>query len=126
MARLSGVEIPKSKRVVVGLTYIYGIGHSLSQKICQQAKVDPDLYVKKLSDEAIVNLQNVVNRFAVEGEVRRQTSFNVKRLKEIGCYRGIRHRLNLPVRGQSTRKNARTRKGPKKTVANKKKVDAKT
>lgn len=126
MARLSGVEIPRNKRIVVSLTYIHGIGRSLAEKICQQAKITPDFATKKLSDSKIVTLQNIVNTFAVEGEVRRRTSFDVKRLKEIGCYRGVRHRLNLPVRGQSTRKNARTRKGPRKTVANKKKVDAKT
>lgn len=126
MARLSGVEIPRNKRIVIALTYIHGIGRNLAEQICQQTKINPDSPTHKLSDPQVVALQNFINQFSVEGEVRRRTSFNIKRLKEISCYRGIRHRLNLPVRGQITRKNARTRKGPKKTVANKKKVDAKT
>lgn len=126
MARLSGVEVPKNKRIVIALTYIHGIGRSLASQICQKTKIQPDFNLQKLSDSEVVNLQNVINQFAVEGEVRRRVNFNIKRLKEIGCYRGIRHRAGLPVRGQATRKNARTRKGPRKTVANKKKIDAKT
>ncbi len=126
VVRLVGVEIPKNKRVVVALTFIYGIGKSLATKICQQVEIDSDTPVYKLSDSEVVNLQNVISQFSTEGAVRRSVNFNIKRLKEINCYRGIRHHLNLPVRGQITQKNARTRKGPKKTVANKKKVDAKT
>lgn len=125
MARLSGVEIPKNKRIVVALTYIYGVGESLSKQVLTRLQISEDTYAKELSDEQLVELQNALNRLAVEGAVRRTQNFNIKRLKEIGCYRGIRHRLGLPVRGQITQKNARTRKGPRKTVANKKKPDSK-
>lgn len=126
MARICGIEIPEKKRIVVSLTYIYGIGASFAQKILKINKIDANLKTSALSDWQISLLQNYIKNLPVEGEVRRNVNFNIKRLKEIGCYRGIRHRLGLPVRGQVTQKNARTRKGPRKTVANKKKVDSKT
>ncbi len=126
MARLSGVEVPKNKRIVISLTYIHGIGKSLSQKILKSANiVDENVKTINLSDQQLVDLQGVINKLPVEGDVRRAVNFNIKRLKEIGCYRGIRHRVGLPVRGQITQKNARTCKGPRKTVANKKKADSK-
>ena len=122
MARISGVDLPKDKRIEIGLTYIYGIGRSSSVKILAAAGVDPDTRVKDLTDEEVRKLSAVIEEsYEVEGELRRDVALNIKRLMEIGCYRGIRHRKGLPVRGQNTKNNARTRKGPKRTVANKKK-----
>ena len=122
MARISGVDLPKDKRIEIGLTYIYGIGRSSSVKILAAAGVDPDTRVKDLTDEEVRKLSAVIEEsYEVEGELRRDVALNIKRLQEIGCYRGIRHRKGLPVRGQNTKNNARTRKGPKRTVANKKK-----
>ena len=122
MARISGVDLPRDKRVEIGLTYIYGIGLSTSKKILADTGVDPDTRVKDLTDDEVRKISDIINEsLTVEGDLRRETALNIKRLQEIGCYRGIRHRKGLPVRGQSTKNNARTRKGPKKTVANKKK-----
>ncbi len=122
MARISGVDLPKDKRVEIGLTYIYGIGRSSSVKILDAAGVSADTRVKDLTDEEVKKLSEVIEgQYTVEGELRRDVAMNIKRLQEIGCYRGIRHRKGLPVRGQKTKTNARTRKGPKRTVANKKK-----
>jgi small subunit ribosomal protein S13 len=127
MARIAGINIPLNKRVEVGLTYIYGIGPSTSRQLLQQTKVDPNTYVKDLTDDEVVKLREVIDRdLAVEGDLRRERSQNVKRLMEIGCYRGLRHRRGLPVRGQNTKTNARTRKGPKRMqVAGKKKAGKK-
>ena len=122
MARISGVDLPKDKRVEIGLTYIYGIGQTSSKKILAAAGVDPDTRVKNLTDDEVRAIAAVIEKdYVVEGELRRDIAMNIKRLQEIGCYRGIRHRKGLPVRGQNTKNNARTRKGPKRTVANKKK-----
>ncbi len=122
MARISGVDLPREKRVEIGLTYIYGIGRTSSNRILAEAQVDPDTRVKNLTDDEVRRIQEVINETQmVEGDLRREIALNIKRLQEIGCYRGIRHRKGLPVRGQKTKTNARTRKGPKKTVANKKK-----
>ena len=122
MARISGVEKKKKKRVEIGLTYIYGIGLPTSKKILAKTGVNPDTRVRDLTDEEVKKLSEEINEsLTVEGDLRRETALNIKRLQEIGCYRGIRHRKGLPVRGQNTKNNARTRKGPKKTVANKKK-----
>ena len=121
MARISGVDLPREKRVEIGLTYIYGIGLSTSQKILAETGVNPDTRVKDLTEEEVNAIRNVVKNITVEGDLRREVALNIKRLVEIGCYRGIRHRKGLPVRGQKTKTNARTRKGPKKTIANKKK-----
>ena len=122
MARISGVDLPREKRIEVGLTYIYGIGLSTSKKVLASADVNPDTRVRDLTDDEVRRISDVVNETVmVEGDLRRETALNIKRLQEIGCYRGIRHRKGLPVRGQNTKNNARTRKGPKKTVANKKK-----
>jgi len=122
MARISGVDLPREKRVEIGLTYIYGIGRVSSNKILAAAEVNPDTRVKDLTDEEVARIRDVIDEtMRVEGDVRREVAMNIKRLQEIGCYRGIRHRKGLPVRGQKTKTNARTRKGPKKTVANKKK-----
>lgn len=122
MARISGVDLPREKRVEIGLTYIYGIGRTSSNKILKKAEVSPDTRVRDLTDEEVKKISGIINDdFAVEGDLRRETAMNIKRLQEIGCYRGIRHRRGLPVRGQKTKTNARTRKGPKRTVANKKK-----
>ncbi|MBO5608765.1 MAG: 30S ribosomal protein S13 [Eubacterium sp.] len=122
MARISGVDLPRDKRVEIGLTYIYGIGLRTSQKILETAGVNPDTRVKDLTDDEVRKISDYINdNVMVEGDLRRETALNIKRLQEIGCYRGIRHRKGLPVRGQNTKNNARTRKGPKKTVANKKK-----
>ena len=122
MARISGVDLPRDKRVEIGLTYIYGIGTTSSNRILKEADVDPNTRVKDLTDEEVARISKVVESTqVVEGDLRREVAFNIKRLQEIGCYRGIRHRKGLPVRGQNTKNNARTRKGPKKTVANKKK-----
>ena len=126
MARIAGVDIPRDKRVVIGLTYIYGIGPTLSKKVLASAGVNPDTRVRELTEEEVTRLREVIDRnYRVEGELRREIALNIKRLVEIGCYRGIRHRRNLPVRGQRTRTNARTRRGPKRTVAGKKKATAK-
>ncbi|MFO7152560.1 MAG: 30S ribosomal protein S13 [Bacillales bacterium] len=117
MARIAGVDLPKDKRVEIALTYIYGIGRSLSNKILQEAGVNPDTRVKDLTEKEISNLRDIIEKnYKVEGDLRREVAMNIKRLVEIGCYRGIRHRKGLPVRGQRTRTNARTRKGPRKTV----------
>ncbi len=123
MARISGVDLPREKRVEIGLTYIYGIGRVSSNKILAAADVNPDTRVKDLTDEEVARIRDVIDgEYTVEGDLRREVAMDIKRLQEIGCYRGIRHRKSLPVRGQKTKTNARTRKGPKKTVANKKKV----
>jgi len=121
MARIVGVDIPNDKRVVVSLTYIFGIGLSTSQKILADAKVSEDTRVKNLTDDELTRIRSEVAKYTIEGDLRRMQTNNIKRLMDIGCYRGIRHRRGLPVRGQNTRNNARTRKGPRKTVANKKK-----
>ena len=122
MARISGVDLPRDKRVQIGLTYIYGIGLSTSKKILNETGVNPDTRTKDLTDDEVRKISDYINdQLMVEGDLRRETALNIKRLQEIGCYRGIRHRKGLPVRGQNTKNNARTRKGPKKTVANKKK-----
>ena len=122
MARIAGVDLPKEKRVEIGLTYIYGIGLSTSQKILATTGINPDTRVKDLTEDEVNEIRNYVNKnLIVEGDLRRDVALNIKRLVEIGCYRGIRHRKGLPVRGQKTKTNARTRKGPKKTIANKKK-----
>lgn len=123
MARIVGVDLPKNKRGEIGLTYIYGIGRSTAQQILTKAGVDWDKKVDEWNDSDIANIRKVVNEeIKVEGELRSQVQLNIKRLMDIGCYRGVRHRIGLPVRGQSTKNNARTRKGRKKTVANKKKA----
>ncbi len=122
MARIAGVDLPRDKRVEIGLTYIYGIGRASSNKILAQANVNPDTRVRDLTDDEVKRLSEVIaDTMTVEGDLRREVALNIKRLQEIGCYRGIRHRKGLPVRGQKTKTNARTRKGPKKTIANKKK-----
>lgn len=118
MARIAGVDLPRNKRVEIGLTYIYGIGRSVSNEILEQASINPDTRVKDLAEDEIARLREIIARsYRVEGDLRREVSMNIKRLMEIGCYRGLRHRRGLPVRGQRTKTNARTRKGPKKTVA---------
>jgi small subunit ribosomal protein S13 len=122
MARLAGVDLPRDKRIEIGLTYIYGIGRSQSNRILAEAKVDPNTRVRDLTDDEANRIKDVMDAsVTVEGDLRREVAMNIKRLQEIGCYRGIRHRKGLPVRGQNTKNNARTRKGPKRTVANKKK-----
>ncbi|MGN0152463.1 MAG: 30S ribosomal protein S13 [Wujia sp.] len=122
MARISGVDLPRDKRIEIGLTYIYGIGKTSATRILKEANVDPDTRVRDLTDDEVKRLSEIINETqVVEGDLRREVALNIKRLQEIGCYRGIRHRKGLPVRGQKTKTNARTRKGPKKTVANKKK-----
>ena len=122
MARISGVDLPRDKRVEIGLTYIYGIGVSSAKRILAEADVNPDTRVKYLTDSEVKKISDVIEASqVVEGDLRRDTAMNIKRLQEIGCYRGIRHRKGLPVRGQNSKNNARTRKGPKRTVANKKK-----
>ena len=122
MALISGVDLPREKRVEIGLTYIYGIGLSSAKRILAEANVDPDTRVRDLTDDEVKRISAVINDTqVVEGDLRREIALNIKRLKEIGCYRGKRHRQGLPCRGQKTKTNARTRKGPKKTVANKKK-----
>ncbi len=118
MARISGVDIPRNKRVEVSLTYIYGIGNSASRQILSEAAVNPDSRVRDLAESDVMRIRQIIDRsFIVEGDLRREVSMNIKRLTEIGCYRGLRHRRHLPVHGQRTKTNARTRKGPKKTVA---------
>ena len=122
MARISGVDLPREKRVAIGLTYIYGIGLTSSKRILTEAGVNPDTRCKDLTDDEVKKISDVIDASqTVEGDLRREIALNIKRLQEIGCYRGIRHRRGLPVRGQNTKNNARTRKGPKRTVANKKK-----
>ena len=122
MARIAGVDLPRDKRVEIGLTYIYGIGRASSNRILAQAGVIPDTRVRDLTDEEVKKFAGVIDETqTVEGDLRRQVAMDIKRLQEIGCYRGIRHRKGLPVRGQKTKTNARTRKGPRRTVANKKK-----
>ena len=123
MARIAGVNIPREKRVEIGLTYIYGIGRSTAQSICKELGIGDQQKVRDLTDEEVARLRAYIDaNVQVEGDLRRERSGNIKRLMEIGCYRGLRHRRGLPVNGQRTRTNARTRKGPKKTVANKKKA----
>ena len=122
MARIAGVDLPREKRVEIGLTYVYGIGRVSAAKILEKAQVNPDTRVRELTDDEVKRISEVIdNTQTVEGDLRREIAMNIKRLQEIGCYRGIRHRKGLPVRGQKTKTNARTRKGPKRTVANKKK-----
>ena len=122
MARIAGVDLPKNKRVEIGLTYIYGIGRKSADEILANTGVNPDIRVKDLSEDDVAKLRDYIDHnFMVEGDLRRQVALNIKRLVEIGCYRGVRHRKGLPVRGQRTKTNARTRKGPVKTIANKKK-----
>ena len=122
MARISGVDLPREKRVEIGLTYIYGIGRASSNRILAEAGVNPDTRVKDLTDDEVKKLASIIaDTQTVEGDLRREIAMNIKRLQEIGCYRGIRHRKSLPVRGQKTKTNARTCKGPRRTVANKKK-----
>ena len=122
MARIAGVDLPREKRVEIGLTYIYGIGRTSSNRILEAANVDPNTRVRDLTDDEVKRISAVIYETqTVEGDLRREIALNIKRLQEIGCYRGIRHRKGLPVRGQKTKTNARTRKGPKRTVANKKK-----
>ncbi len=122
MARIAGIDLPKDKRVEVGLTYIYGIGPNIATKILKETGVNPDTRVKDLSEDDVAKLREYIDKnLTVEGDLRRNVALNIKRLVEIGCYRGVRHRRGLPVRGQRTKTNARTRKGPKKTIANKKK-----
>ena len=120
MARIAGVDLPKEKRVEIGLTYIYGIGRTTSNKILAEAKVSPDIRVKDLTDDQVQAIRNAMEDYKVEGDLRREVALNIKRLTEIGCYRGLRHRKGLPVRGQRTKTNARTRKGPRKLVSKKK------
>ena len=122
MARIAGVDLPREKRVEIGLTYVYGIGHSSAVRILNEAGVSLDTRVRDLTDDEVSKIREVIDRSQkLEGDLRREVALNIKRLIEIGCYRGIRHRKGLPVRGQKTKTNARTRKGPRKTVANKKK-----
>ena len=123
MARITGVDLPREKRVEIGLTYIYGIGLTTSKKMLAEVGINPDTRVKDLSENEISKLRDYIeHNLKVEGDLRREVSLNIKRLMEIGCYRGVRHRRGLPVRGQNTKQNARTRKGPKKTIAGKKKT----
>ncbi len=122
MARIAGIDLPREKRIEIGLTYIYGIGRTSAKKILEMAQIDPDIRVKNLTEDQESALREVIDKhFTIEGDLRREVALNIKRLTEIGCYRGVRHRRGLPVHGQRTKTNARTRKGPKKTIANKKK-----
>jgi len=122
MARIAGVDLPKNERIEIGLTRIFGIGRSLSKKILDETKVNPNIRVKDITDEDIVKIRAAIDReYKVEGDLRRETTMGIKRLMEIGCYRGIRHKTGLPVRGQRTKTNARTRRGPRKTIMGKKK-----
>ena len=122
MARISGIDLPRDKRIEVALTYIYGIGPARAAKVLETTGIDPDVRVKDLTEEQESKLREAIeHHYTIEGDLRRETAMNIKRLSEIGCYRGLRHRRGLPVRGQRTKTNARTRKGPKKTIANKKK-----
>ena len=122
MARIAGVDIPKQKRGVIALTYIYGIGKNRAKEILEQAKVSEDAKVSDWNDDEIGRIREAVSEYTIEGELRSETQLNIKRLMDIGCYRGIRHRIGLPLRGQRTKNNSRTRKGKRKTVANKKKA----
>ena len=122
MARIAGIDLPREKRVEVGLTYIYGIGLTSAQKILAKAKVNPDIRIKDLTDDQVQDIRNAMEGYTVEGDLRREVALNIKRLTEIGCYRGMRHRRSLPVRGQRTKTNARTRKGPRKLVSKSKKA----
>ena len=122
MARIAGIDLPREKRIEIGLTYIYGIGRTSAQKILEMTGINPDIRVKDLTEDQEAALRDVIDKhFTIEGDLRREVALNIKRLTEIGCYRGVRHRRGLPVRGQRTKTNARTRKGPKKTIAKKKK-----
>ena len=122
MARIAGIDLPREKRIEIGLTYIYGIGRTSAKKILEMAQINPDIRVKDLTEDQDSALREVIDKhFTIEGDLRREVALNIKRLTEIGCYRGVRHRRGLPVHGQRTKTNARTRKGPKKTIANKKK-----
>ncbi len=122
MARIAGIDLPREKRIEIGLTYIYGIGRTSAKKILEMAQIDLDIRVKDLTEDQESALREVIDKhFTIEGDLRREVALNIKRLTEIGCYRGVRHRRGLPVHGQRTKTNARTRKGPKKTIANKKK-----
>jgi small subunit ribosomal protein S13 len=122
MARIAGIDLPREKRIEIGLTYIYGIGRKSAKDILTLANIDPDTRVKDLTDDQEAALREVIDKhYTIEGDLRREVALNIKRLTEIGCYRGVRHRRGLPVHGQRTKTNARTRKGPKKTIANKKK-----
>ena len=122
MARIAGVDLPKDKRIEIGLTYVYGIGRTSATKILEKTGINPDTRVKDLTDEEEAKLREIIdNEYIVEGDLRRSVALDIKRLTEIGCYRGLRHRRGLPVRGQRSKTNARTRKGPKRTIANKKK-----
>lgn len=124
MARIAGIDLPKSKRVEIGLRYIYGIGPHISLLILKEAQIDPDTRVKDLTEDEVARINNIIqnsDEYTVEGDLRRERQLNIKRLMDINCYRGVRHYRNLPVRGQRTRTNARTRKGPRRTIANKKK-----
>ena len=122
MARIAGVDIPKNKRGIISLTYIYGIGRSTAQRILKEVSIDESIKVKDWNDEQIASIRSVVANYKIEGELRSFTQLNIKRLMDIGCYRGIRHRAGLPLRGQRTKNNSRTRKGKRKTIANKKKA----
>jgi small subunit ribosomal protein S13 len=123
MARVAGVDLPRDKRVEIGLTYIYGIGLTTSQEILKETNINPDTRIKNLSEDEVIRLRDFIDRnYIVEGDLRREVGLNIKRLQEIGCYRGLRHRRNLPVRGQRTRTNARTRRGARRTVAGKKRA----
>ena len=123
MARIAGIDLPREKRIEIGLTYIYGIGRTSAQKILEMTGINPDIRVKDLTEDQEAALRDVIDKhFTIEGDLRREVALNIKRLTEIGCYRGVRHRRGLPVRGQNTKQNARTRKGPKKQVAGKKKA----
>ena len=122
MARIAGIDLPREKRIEIGLTYIYGIGRKSAKDILAMANIDPDIRVKDLTEDQEAQLRDAIeHNYTIEGDLRRETAMNIKRLNEIGCYRGLRHRRGLPVHGQRTKTNARTRKGPKKTIANKKK-----
>ena len=122
MARIAGIDLPREKRIEIGLTYIYGIGPARAAKVLEVTGIDPDIRVKDLTEEQEAKLRDAIeHHYIIEGDLRRETAMNIKRLSEIGCYRGMRHRRGLPVHGQRTKTNARTRKGPKKTIANKKK-----
>ena len=123
MARIAGVDLPREKRVEIGLTYVYGIGRATANKILAEAGVNPDTRVRELTDDEVKKISEAMEKLdvTVEGDLKREIALNIKRLQEIGCYRGVRHRKGLPVRGQKTKTNSRTRKGPKRTVANKKK-----
>ena len=122
MARIAGIDLPREKRIEIGLTYIYGIGATRAKEILEKTGINPDIRVKDLTDDQEAQLREVIEHgYIIEGDLRRETAMNIKRLSEIGCYRGLRHRRGLPVHGQRTKTNARTRKGPKKTIANKKK-----